>query len=124
MNAGQRELLSSFIWNGATYNIYLQCTMDGGPWVYHLCLCKGDWQCAAPNLIASPGLDDTDGKQKMYPDPKDYVIWAANILEEAWKKEQGGGPVPVTWQERLEAWLKKVAFFRNPDGTEIIKLIE
>lgn len=124
MQEGQRKLLSTITFQGKEYNIFVSCQMTF-PNVYYLVLCKGDWQVANLEVLATPLLDDTPGNQTKWPEPKDYVNWAASILQTEWAKIEGNVPSPaVTWTERLEAWLFKVAFFLNSDGTHIIKIVE
>jgi hypothetical protein len=127
MAEGQKKHLSAVTFQGVVYNIYLMCQMQG-PQVYILVLCKGDWQAASPETLATCLLDDSSGQysnQEKWPDPFNYVTWACGILQAEWAKVQGGTapPPPVTWTDRLEAYLFRVAFFRNADGTHTIKVV-
>lgn len=127
MTAGQIKHLSEITFNGSVYHVCVKCAADGDPaMIYFLMLIKGDWQAAQPEIISAPLLDDTFGNQEKYPEPKDYVNWAVNLLQTEWKKIEGDTPppIPVTWTEKLEAYLLKVAFFRNADGTHTIKIVE
>ena len=124
MQEGQKKLLSTITFQGADYHLVVWMQM-ALPNAYSIILYKGDWQAASPEIIASAILDDTIPQQNKWPDPKDYVTWAAGILQANWAKIQGNvpPPAPETWSERLEAWLLRVAFFCNADGTHTVQIV-
>lgn len=124
MQEGQRKLLSTVTFQGADYHIVVVMQMTA-PNVYSLNLYKGDWQAAFPEILGSVILDNTDGSQGRWPDPKDYVAQQTAFLEILWRKVEDVTPAPApgTWAEKLEAWLLKVAFFHNTDGTHTIKIV-
>jgi len=124
MQEGQKKLLSTVAFNGINYNIIAWMQMVD-PNVYLIQLIKGDWQAASPEVIGSVIVDTTAGNKARWPEPSNYVSWACGILNTEWKKEEKPSPPPepVTWEEKLEAFILRIAFFRNADGTHTIQVV-
>ena len=121
-----KYFIASFREVGITYNLWVRKYAGDPAYIWHLFLCKGDWQVASPEILWNCITDETkipiNPNATMEEVSASLRVQIVDPLNVFLKSYFGEVTVPQTLFEKVEAILKSLIFFRDAAGKPQIKV--
>lgn len=120
MNEGKHEL-SKLTLNGQDYYLVVNKVIDTDPGqpAFAIYVTRGSWQVAQPEIIADPGYLLQKSSDPGSADPVQYLTKAVADMNNALQNYFGPAPVPVTWWEKIEEGITRLALFLQGNTVQV-----